>query len=456
MGIDLGFWQGRLDELAREHRVPGASLAVLHDGEVAAAATGLLNVDTGVEATPDSLFQIGSITKPYTATLAMQLVDEGAVVLDRPISAALPELRLADPDAVGQITLRHLLAHSSGIEGDHFVELGRGDDVLERYVESCAKLGLSHPVGATMSYCNSGYVIVGRLIEQLTRKVWDAALRERVLEPLGLTHTVTLPEEAMRFRVAFGHEVEPDKDPRLVSTWTLPRALGPAGQICATASDTIAFARMHLDWGRAPDGTQVLSAEAAGAMRDPQIAIPDPWTLGSHWGLGWILFDWDGRRVFGHDGATMGQAAVLRIVPEDGVAIALLVNGGNAHDLYAALFGELLAELCDLRMPQPLEPPTDPPAVDVREYVGRYEREGVRIVLEPNGNGSLGGRFTYTGLLAELDDDPEEEFTLVPVAEHVFVTRFGDERSWRPAVFYKLPDGSPYLHFGARATPKVA
>ena len=456
MALDLGSWQARLDALAREHRVPGAALAVLHDGEVAEAATGVLNVETGVEATPDSLFQIGSITKPYTATLAMQLVDEGAVVLDRPIAAALPELRLADPDATGRITLRHLLSHSSGIQGDHFVDVGRGDDVLARYVESCATLGLSHPVGATMSYCNTGYVIVGRLVEHLTGKTWDEALRERLLEPLGLAHTVTLPEEAMRFRVAYGHEVEARKDARLVSTWTLPRALGPAGQICATAADTLAFARLHLDGGRAPDGARVLSEEAAGAMRDPQIAIPDPWTLGSHWGLGWILFDWDGRRVFGHDGATMGQVAFLRVVPEDGVAIALLTNGGNAHDLYEALFGELLAALCDLRMPRRLEPPADPPAVDVRELAGRYERVGRQIVLEAYGDGSLRGRLAYTGLLAELDDDSEQDFTLVPVAERVFATRFGDERTWTPAVFYKLPDGSPYLHMGARATPKVA
>ena len=453
--MDLQKWQGRLDELAREHRVPGASLAVLHDGEITAAATGTLNVETGVDATPDSLFQIGSITKVYTAALALQLVESGALGLDDPIVDVLPELRLADQDTLQQVTLRHLLSHSSGIEGDHFIDVGRGDDAVERYVATCRELGFSHPVGATMSYCNTGYIIAGRIVEVLTEKIWDDALRDRLTAPLGLTHTVTLLEDAMRFRVAAGHAVEPGKDPHLLTTWTLPRSTGPAGRILATASDTVAFARAHLEGGRAPDGTQVLSQESVSAMQEPQIEIPDRWTLGTHWGLGWILFRWDGRSVYGHDGGTMGQVAFLRVVPDAGVAIALLTNGGHAQDLYRDVFGELLAELCDLRMPAPLEPPPEPPHVAVTELAGRYERVGVRFELEPEGNGSLHGRLSYTGYLAEIDDDPEEDFALVPVDERVFVTRFGDERSWTPAVFFELDDGSPYMHMGVRATPKV-
>jgi CubicO group peptidase (beta-lactamase class C family) len=439
-------WQARLDELAAEHHVPGASLAVLHDGAIGEAATGVLNVQTGVETTPKSLFQIGSITKVYTATVVMQLVEEGRIELETPIVEALPELRLADPERAREVTIRHLLSHTSGIEGDHFEDTGRGDDVLARYVASCAKLGFSHPVGATMSYCNTGYVIAGRLIEVLCEATWDEALRARVLEPLGLAHTVTLPEEALRFRAAHGHEHDEGRPPRLTSAWGLPRSSGPAGAICATAADTVAFARAHLE-GRLP---------FAEAMREPQVEIPDRWTLGSHWGLGWILFDWDGRRVFGHDGATIGQAALLRVVPDAGVAIALLANGGNVRDLYADLFGELLAELCDLRMPDPLAPPAHRPHVDAARFAGRYERVGSRLDFEAGDDGSLAARLETTGYLAELEDDPVEELTFVPVSERVFAGRFADERTWTPAVFYELDDGSPYVHMAARASPKIA
>ncbi|MGH3049090.1 MAG: serine hydrolase domain-containing protein, partial [Gaiellaceae bacterium] len=96
--------QERLDELREKHGVPGASLAVLANGEIAAAASGLLNLGTGVEATTDSLFQIGSITKVWTATLVMQLVDEGRVGLDDPVRRFLPDFRVADEAVAEQVT----------------------------------------------------------------------------------------------------------------------------------------------------------------------------------------------------------------------------------------------------------------------------------------------------------------------------------------------------------------
>ncbi|MET1071940.1 MAG: serine hydrolase domain-containing protein [Umezawaea sp.] len=440
--------QSRLDELTARHRVPGAVLGVLRAGTVETAATGILNVETGVSATPDSLFQIGSITKVYTATLALQLTDEGALDIDFPIAAVLPELELGEPHAAARVTMRHLLTHTSGIEGDHFIDVGRGDDVLERYVRTCAGLGFSHPVGTTFSYCNTGYVIAGRAIEVLTGMTWDAALRERLLDPLGLHATVTLPEEVLRFRAAHGHTVGPDKPIKLAPAPMLPRSTGPAGLIWATAADTLAFARAHLE------GTDVLSPASAAMMQAPQVELPDRWTLGSHWGLGWILYDWDGRRVYGHDGATLGQAAFLRVVPDAGVAVVLLTNGGNAHDLYEDLFRELLAELCGLSMPAPLAPEAKPPRVPVAELTGLYERVGVRIELADRG-GRLAGRVIATGPLAELDDDPVEELAFVPVAPNVFVTRSDGEQTWTPAVFFALDDGSRYVHMGGRATPRI-
>jgi CubicO group peptidase (beta-lactamase class C family) len=162
--MDPAGWQSRLDELARRHQVPGASLAVLADGEVTALATGVLHTGTGVEATTDSLFQIGSISKAYTATVLLRLVDQGLASLDTAVVEVLPDFRTADPEVSSQVTLRHLLCHTSGINGDFFHDTGRGDDCLARYVQACADLEQSHPLGATFSYCNSGFVILGRVI----------------------------------------------------------------------------------------------------------------------------------------------------------------------------------------------------------------------------------------------------------------------------------------------------
>jgi hypothetical protein len=281
----------------------------------------------------------------------------------------------------------------------------------------------------------------------------------RLLEPLGLRQTTTLPEEAMRFRVAFGHEVEGNGPPRLAPTWMLPYSAAAAGStVCATASDLVRFARMHLDGGLSPDGARVMPADSVEAMQRPEVALPDPWTLGSHWGLGWILFDWAGGRVFGHDGGTLGQRSFLRVVPDAGVAVALLTNGGSDHDLYHDLCGEVLAEVCGIHIPEGLAPPAAPVPVDPGRYAGVYERVGVRIELTPAQVGSgptLAGRLTYTGPLAALVDDPVTNLTFTPVREDLFVTRSEDEQTWTPVVFYSLPDGSRYLHMGARATPKL-
>ena len=138
--VDAAHWQRRLAALAKRHSVPGAQLGILRlagegaDDELVTVASGILNVDTGVATTTDSLFQIGSISKVWTATVAMQLVDEGLLDLDAPVVEVLPELRLADPDVTKQVTLRHLLTHTSGIDGDVFTDTGRGDDCLEKYV----------------------------------------------------------------------------------------------------------------------------------------------------------------------------------------------------------------------------------------------------------------------------------------------------------------------------------
>jgi CubicO group peptidase (beta-lactamase class C family) len=454
MTIDISRWQDRLALLADKHGVPGASLAILDGDEIAEAAYGVLNIRTGVEATPDSLFQIGSITKVWTATLVMQLVDEGRLDLDEPVVTYLPGFKVADAEVTRTVTTRHLLAHTSGIDGDLFLDTGRGDDAVSKYVDACASLGQNHPLGATMSYCNSGYTVLGRLVEVLRDQTWDTVLRERLLAPLGLDSAGTLPEEALLHRAATGHITPPGGELQVTPQWGIYRSAGPAGLIHATARQTLAFAQLHLADGVAADGTRVLSTESARAMREPQVEVPDRWTLGSHWGLGWILMTW-GRPVYGHDGNTLGQAGFLRIVPDAGVAVCLLANGGHARDLFIDLFGEILGELAGVEMPARLEPAATPPDVDLTRYAGDYAREGVEMTLTVEGQG-LQARLRSTSALAEaLGSEDPPPMQVLPVTDDVFVAKGPDDESWTPFVFFRLDDGSDYVHFGARANPKV-
>jgi CubicO group peptidase (beta-lactamase class C family)/predicted alpha/beta-fold hydrolase len=460
--IDAAQWQRRLDTLAAKHGVPGATLGILRlhpgaDDELVEAATGVLLKNTGVKATTDSLFQIGSMSKVWTATLALQLVDEGLLDLDAPIIEVLPELRLADPDVAKQVTMRHLLTHTSGIDGDVFTDTGRGDDCLEKYVDGLAEVRQNHPLGATWSYCNSGFSLAGRVIEKLTGKTWDEVLRERIIVPLGLEHTVTLPEEALLHRAAVGHVGEPGEEPTRAPVWGLPRSLGPAGLITSTAADALAFARLHLKGGVALDGTQVLREETVALMAEKHADLPDKYSLGDSWGLGWIRFDWDGHRLIGHDGNTIGQAAFLRVLPSQGLAVTLLTNGGNARDLYEDLYREIFAELAGVSMPLPLTAPAEPPAVDLHRHVGRYERASAQEeVLVRDGQAVL--RTTLTGPIAELVPEPTHEFVMTPVDESgdLFVVRQPGSQTWTPVTFYSLPTGEKYLHSGVRATPKVS
>jgi dipeptidyl aminopeptidase/acylaminoacyl peptidase/CubicO group peptidase (beta-lactamase class C family) len=458
--IDGTHWQHRLARLAERHSVPGAQLGVLRLGtdgsadELVEAAHGVLNVRTGLPVRTDSLFQIGSITKVWTATVAMALADEGLLDLDAPVAEVLPELRLADPEVTKSVTPRHLLTHTSGIDGDVFTDTGRGDDCLERYVELLGEAGQNHPVGATFSYCNSGYALLGRVIEKLTGQTWDQAMRDRLFTPLGLTHTVTLPEEALLFAAAAGHD---ERAGVLVPapSWALPRSIGPAGLVTSTVADVLAFARMHLLGGVAADGIRVLRAESAVAMAAHQADLPDKYVLGDSWGLGWIRFGWDGHRLLGHDGNTLGQAAFLRVLPEQGLAVALLTNGGHTRDLYEDLYREILAEIAGVTMPPRFAPPDEPVIVDVGPYVGVYERAGVRMDVESGPHGPL-LRTTLTGPLAELEPDPVQEYPLVPAGPAQFAVRAPETQTWLPVTFYELPTGERYVHFGVRATPRVA
>jgi CubicO group peptidase (beta-lactamase class C family) len=455
--MDTQKLQSRLSELIAQHKVPGAALGVLQNGELTEVAAGVINLDTGVEATTDTLFQIGSISKVWTTTVVMQLADEGKLDLDAPVQTYLPGFKVADSDVSARVTLRHLLSHTSGIDGDHFQDFGRGDDCLERYVDACATLGQTHPIGTTMSYCNTGFSVAGRIIEVLTNGQWDAVMRERLFAPLGLTHTNTLPEEALLFRTAVGHiAINPGDPVQRAPVWVLPRIAGPMGLINSTVADVLTFAKMHMDKGKAADGTQVLSESSVTAMQQPQVEVPDKHTLGSHWGIGWILFDWGGHKLYGHDGGTIGQSAFLRIAPDANLAIALLTNGGETHDVYMKLYTELLDELAGIPMPQLPTAPATPLELDLAPYAGTYERLGIRIDLEP-GDGQLVGTTTMSGPLAEMMPNPVTKMRLVPVDSETFLAYDESESTPSPAVFYDFVDGTPrYVHLGARTHPRVA
>ena len=443
----------RLEAAIIRHGVPGASLALWHGGELHEATAGHANLRAQTTATPDTLFQIGSITKLFTATLILGLAAEGTLTLDQPVAELLPGFALADTDAARQVTVRQLLCHSGGMDGDFFKPHGRGEDRIARYVADCRDLPQLHPPGALFSYCNSGYVILGRIIETLTGTHWDKALEERLLRPLGLRETKSLPEEAIRFRCAIGHAPHPDTGRMDITPIAyLAQSNAPAGStVMARARDVIRLARPLFGIGG--DAAAPLPAALTQQMQTAQITLPPHYPM-RHWGLGPKIFDWGGMRGFGHDGVTIGQHSYLRVIPERDLAIVLLTNGGDANSLYEDLVGALLAELADIRLPQ--LPAPDPRAVtDRASYTGTYEKLSARIHISEV-EGALQSR-------SEVNIDFMGGFRpmtlrLEPVDATLWLARVPDSAAPYPVRFLDFgTDGRPaFLHMGLRAYRRVA
>ena len=406
----LASYADRLDahlaDLAGQHGVPGAVCGVLSDDETAIATCGVANVATRVEVTPDTLFQIGSITKLYTTTLLLQAEAAGIVSLDEPVRGQLQEFSVADPGATIEITPRHLLTHSSGIEGDHLIDTGWNDDALARYVATLAALRQIHPTDEAYSFCNTGFGVAGRLLEVATGEHFDRVLRRRLARPLGCASTITLPQHALLQRVAAGHLHVPGETARRQARWSLTRSNGPMGGVMAPASEVLAFARFHLEEGRGADGSDLLPPAAVARMQEAQVESPLP---GEEQALGWTVRRWDSLTCLGQDADTIGQRAFLRVVPQRHFAMCVLTNSAPGAALGRELIRRVAADLLDVdgsHAPAVPRSPASPSAADdPARYAGSYERLHQRIEVTPGPRG-LALATQPSGVLGALGVDP--------------------------------------------------
>ena len=391
--------------LMARHRVPAVSLAIGVGDATFAYAAGVLHRGTGVAADTGSVFQIGSVTKVLTATLVMQLVEEGLLDLDAPVRRVLPGFRVADEEASAAITPRHLLSHTAGFEGDVFVDTGDGDDALARYVGILAGTPQLFAPGEMFSYNNAGFSTLGRIVEVLRGAPYERVLRDRLLDPLGLRHAAVDASEAILHRAAVGHLRQDDGEVVPTTVWAMERAGGPAGsRLAMSAGDLLAFGRLALAAGLASDGSRVISRATVEAMRAAQIALPDI-DQGAAWGLGWELFAREGRTIPGHDGNTIGQSACLRVLPEEGVAVAALANGGEPHPVFAALVDAVLAEFAGIG-PASAPAPTGPAPSHADRFVGRYASSTALTTISRTAEGRVWLDRVPHGVVADLGDLP--------------------------------------------------
>ncbi|MHB8449564.1 MAG: serine hydrolase domain-containing protein [Mycobacteriales bacterium] len=377
--------QETLAELVEQHEVPGAVAGVLDGGGVSLAAAGLANRRTGVAMTTDTVFLLGSVTKVWVTSLLMSLVEDGRLDLEAPVRQYLPELRYGMPDPEGRLLVRHLVTHSSGIDGADFApELGDTEDSVDRYVAALADLRQLHEPGAYFSYCNPGFVVVGQLLQRLTGQPFAEALHKGLVAPLGLARTSLTVEEAVLHRVAIGHFPAGDSVPhRPTERFLLPRCLAPAGATLMTcAQDVLEFARLHLAGGLAADGRRLLSEASVQAMAARWLDLPGP-AAGSM-GLGWMREERAGVLVLSHTGGSYGGVASLTVVPSAGVAFVAFANSSGSDSFHSALRHAVLHGLLGVPEPPPIRVPDADQPSDPMRFAGVYRRYGMDLTVSVN------------------------------------------------------------------------
>ncbi|PJJ70893.1 CubicO group peptidase (beta-lactamase class C family) [Diaminobutyricimonas aerilata] len=446
----------RIAEILARYQTPGATVGILHRGELTELAYGVKDITTGEPVASDTVFQCGSLTKSWTALAFMQLVDEGEVALDEPVRSYLPEFRVADPAVSAQVTSRQLLNHTSGIE-ESFGDPGDDDDVYERMVEAVADAPQVSPFGSVHGYSAAlGYAILARIMEVIDGKPWHRIMAERLFTPMGITDTHAWREEVDTARAARGHLIRSlGEGPIPTPVDDLPRAFGAGGAITSTIRDVLALAHVYLHAGLAPNGQRIVSAAAIREMTTSRVPIPDPYTLGREWALGLVVADWHGHTVYGHDGSTIGQNARLRILPDDDLALALLSNGDPREGRHTEIFNLILEQLGTVTIP-PLPTPDPSIVLDPARYVGVFERPGTRFEVTAE-QGTLQLHLEVDSMQAAIMGTPDRiTHDLLPIDDTHFLMPPNTllEEAQTAAIFGFRDGRAHYLHTNARLHPR--
>jgi CubicO group peptidase (beta-lactamase class C family) len=360
--LDEAELQASIDGILNRHPAVGLAVGVVRDGGLEFFhGHGLADIASNTPITQDTVFRIGSITKPFTAIAVMQLFEEGLVDLDAPANDYLCAYELI-PARAGfrPTTLRHLLTHTAGIlDVRHVsdllhagltpsdgrppllsVKIGEPLPPLAEYFRGSLRV-VAEP-GTTFAYSNHGFATLGQIVEDVSGIALERYFRERIFEPLGMEDTDLVRSERVASRLARGYalgrlgaETVPDRD------W-----IGAAGGgIYSTTRDIARFAAALMGGGANEHGS-VLESGTLATMFEPHYR-PDPRLPG--WGLGFARAEAGGHNMIGHDGILPGFNSDLVVAPDDGVGIVAFTNGSKGAFIWMETeFKRLLRHLLDV------------------------------------------------------------------------------------------------------------
>jgi CubicO group peptidase (beta-lactamase class C family) len=365
----------RVREAQRDWRAPSVVVRVVRRGDVQLdvavgaadlGADGLAHPPVLVPG-PDVQYRMGSITKTFTATLVLQARDDGLLRLDDRLGEHL------DVPAHGDVTLRRMLCHLSGLQREPVGEVWeslRGPDLPTMLAQLPDAESVLNPQ-ERWHYSNLAFALLGQVVARVRRTTWEDAVTERLLQPLGLTRTTFAPSAP----VARGYSTDPYAD-RLLEEPLFPgHAFAPAAELWTTTRD---LARWATFW--ADPVAEVLAPSTVAEMTHLHaMADLQQWTLG--WGLGLMLHRRSERLFVGHDGAMPGFLAGMVVHRDSGLGVVVLTNTGRAADP-----GGLALQLADAvldEVPDPVDPwsPGAPVPADVDGLLGTWWSEGTQYAL---------------------------------------------------------------------------
>ena len=305
--------------------IPSASVAVAKGGEIIwLESFGWADIERGIEATPWTPYPIASITKTMTATGIMLLTERGDIDIHQPVHTYVAPLELtAYRGNGGDVTIKHLLNHTSGLamHFNYFYE--DEEDIPPGVEEAVERYGfLIHASGEVFQYANLGYALLGHTISKVTGKTYEQFLGTEVFAPIGMHHTWVGGHAEGPLPVANKY----DSDLRPVPQ-ALPYAT-PAGAGFSSAYDLVRFGMFHLG-DRLKGWKQILSAESVEAMQSAKDETAT-YLDGTYYGFGWFFKEKEGGyKVCWHEGGMGGARTILKLVPSEDIAVVVLLNGWN-------------------------------------------------------------------------------------------------------------------------------
>jgi D-alanyl-D-alanine carboxypeptidase len=322
--------QLRLDGIRTKYALPGISATIiLSDGTSWVGTSGLADVAADVPVRPETAFAIASVSKTFTAALTLALAEEGRFAIDDRVRTWLPEL-----DIDRRITIRQLLDHTSGLR-DYFFHpridrrlLARPD---RRWDEARALRYVGRPYfkpGRGWHYSNTNYLVLGLLAERVTGRSLGEELRDRFFEPLGLRHTWYQPTDEPTGPVAHGYRLTGKGDRVRAVDLSDGSSMTPFTSVVTAAAGAGAIASNPTDlarWARALYGGEVLSGAALGEMIGDAVRT-EQYAPAVRYGLGVQFVEVGGRAALGHSGRLLGARSVVRWLPAEQVAVAVLTN----------------------------------------------------------------------------------------------------------------------------------